>query len=90
ATSKAKIGGIIILISVPIAFIIGIIFTFTELRYYFYYHLMFLIQFLLFPFPIPHSAHVIVGGIFCLKAHDLINSVSKFKSMEPRKQLQPP
>jgi len=67
AMYKVKIGGIIILIAIPIGIIFGIVFT-IGLPYY--YGWSSILQFVLYPFPIPHSLHVIPGGIICLTASD--------------------
>jgi hypothetical protein len=71
ALFKVKIGGIITLISVPIALVIGIMLVLIEGDYYYYYQWLNVLQFILFPLPIPHSAHVIAGGIICLTATDI-------------------
>jgi len=70
AINKVKIGGIIILISIPIAFVIGIVLSTIGTPYYYYYQWIYVMQYVLFPFPIPHSAHIIAGGIICLTAAD--------------------
>jgi len=57
---KIKIGGIIILISIPLSFVIGFIVSPYITKYY----LMFLF------FSLPHIVFVIVGGILCLKSSD--------------------
>lgn len=71
ALFKVKIGGIITLIALPIALVIGIVLVFIEGDYYYFYQWMYILQYLLFPFPIPHSAHVVAGGIICLTATDI-------------------
>ncbi|NHJ19681.1 MAG: hypothetical protein EAX91_01970 [Candidatus Lokiarchaeota archaeon] len=70
ALYKVKIGGIITLISIPIAIVIGVILMLMEPYSYYYYWLNF-IQYVIFPLPIPHSLHVIPGGIICLTAKDI-------------------
>ena len=66
---KVKIGGTITLISIPIAIVVGILLTLGETSYY-YYQWIYVLQYVVFPLPIPHSAHVIAGGIICLVATD--------------------
>ena len=66
---KVKIGGTITLISIPIAIVVGILLTLGETSYY-YYQWIYVLQYEVFPLPIPHSAHVIAGGIICLVATD--------------------
>lgn len=70
AISKVKIGGAILLTSIPIAFVIGIILSFAQPYYYSYYNVLYVFQYILFPLPLPHSAHVIAGAILCLIASD--------------------
>ena len=70
AISKVKIGGAILLTSIPIAFVIGIILSFAQPYYYPYYNVLYVFQYILFPLPLPHSAHVIAGAILCLIASD--------------------
>ncbi|MFX0148186.1 MAG: hypothetical protein ACFE8E_10630 [Candidatus Hodarchaeota archaeon] len=62
AMYKVKIGGVIVLIAIPIAIIFGIVFTINQP-----YGWMSILG--LYP-PIPHSVHVIPGGIICLTASD--------------------
>jgi hypothetical protein len=71
ALFKVKIGGIISLTAVPIALVIGILLVLFEGGYYYYYQWIYILQFILFPLPIPHSIHVIAGGIICLTATDV-------------------
>jgi len=70
AISKVKIGGAILLTSIPIAFVVGIILSFAQPYYYPYYNVLYVFQYILFPLPLPHSAHVIAGAILCLIASD--------------------
>lgn len=71
AIFKVKVGGALLLTSLPISIVFGIILTMVQ-PYYYYSPLavMIVFQFILFPLPIPHSAHVIAGGILCLLASD--------------------
>lgn len=72
ALYKVKIGGIITLTSIPIAMVIGIVLQLMEpYYYYYYYYWIYIIQYILFPLPIPHSIHIIAGGIVCLTANDM-------------------
>ena len=64
-----KAGGGVILTAIPAAFVFGIIMASIS-GYPSYYVLIYLFQYLLFPIPIPHSIHVIPGGILCLTASD--------------------
>ena len=60
---KIKIGGIIILISIPLSLVLGTIIYFNP-------YTIFLILFtLLVPWP-PHSVCVIIGGILCVISSD--------------------
>ncbi|NHJ19680.1 MAG: hypothetical protein EAX91_01965 [Candidatus Lokiarchaeota archaeon] len=70
AMYKVKIGGIITLISIPIAIVIGIILQFTELHYYYYYYWLYLLEYMLAYTPYAYL-HVIPGGIICLTANDM-------------------
>jgi hypothetical protein len=70
AIYKVKIGGIITLTSIPIAIIIGVILLLTGPYYIYYYYWLNFIQYVVFPLPIPHSLHIIPGGIICLTAKD--------------------
>ncbi|NHJ19682.1 MAG: hypothetical protein EAX91_01975 [Candidatus Lokiarchaeota archaeon] len=67
ALSKVKIGGIITLISLPIAFVIGIA---MEPYYYTYYSTYPLLYMLIYGTPFGYL-HVIPGGIICLTASDV-------------------
>jgi len=64
-----KAGGGVILTAITAASVFGIIMASIS-RYPSYYVLIYLFQYLLFPIPIPHSIHVISGGILCLTASD--------------------
>jgi peptidoglycan/LPS O-acetylase OafA/YrhL len=57
-------GSIIILLSLPGTFLIGLIFS-PYWDFYFYF-----ITFVFVPIPLPHSILVIIGGILCLKSTD--------------------
>lgn len=73
AISKVKIGGVFILTSIPISLVIGILVSLTQSYPYYYpsfYNMVMVFQLILYPIPIPHSVHVIVGGILCLTASD--------------------
>lgn len=59
-----KAGSVIILISLPVTFLIGLIFS-PYWNYYLYF-----ITYIFVPFPLPHSVFVIIGGILCLKRLD--------------------
>ncbi len=73
AISKVKIGGVLILTSIPISLVIGVILSlFNPYPYYYpsFYGVVMIFQLILYPIPIPHSVHVIVGGILCLTGSD--------------------
>ena len=71
AMYKVKIGGALLLASLPVSIVFGIILTMIQPYYYYtLYAVITVFQFILLPFPIPHSAHVIAGGILCLLASD--------------------
>ena len=73
ATYKVKIGGIIVLISLPIAFVVGMLFRMLE-PYYYYYQWIYALQYLMFyPIPFIHFVHVLAGGIICLTASDEVD-----------------
>jgi len=55
-----KMGSMIILLSLPVTFLIGVIFS-PYLHFYLYF-----IAFIFIPIPLPHSVFVIIGGILCL------------------------
>ena len=59
-----KIGSMIILLSLPATFIIGLIYI-PYLDSY-----LFLIIYVFVPFPLPHSIFVINGGIMCFLSTD--------------------
>ena len=73
AISKVKIGGVLILTSIPISLVIGVILSLSQPSPYYYpsfYSVVMVFQLILYPIPIPHSVHVIVGGILCLTGSD--------------------
>jgi len=75
AISKVKIGGAIILTSIPVSLVIGVILSLfipNPYPYYYpsFYGVVMVFQLILYPIPIPHSVHVIVGGILCLTGSD--------------------
>ena len=74
AIYKVKIGGVIILTSIPISIGIGIILSLFigPFPYYYpsFYGVLMTIQLILYPIPFPHSVQVIAGGIICLVASD--------------------
>ena len=55
-----KMGSMMILLSLPVTFLIGVIFS-PYLHFYLYF-----IAFVFIPIPLPHSVFVIIGGILCL------------------------
>ena len=58
-----KFGSVIILLSLPVTFLIGLIFSP-------YWHLyLYFITFVFVPIPLPHSVFVINGGILCLMSY---------------------
>jgi hypothetical protein len=61
AIKKAKIGGTVILLSIPISMVSALFLLHTYLN---------LILNLLMPIPFPHSVFVIIGGILCLLSSD--------------------
>jgi hypothetical protein len=64
---KVKIGGLISLSSIPISLVIGIIISFNIPNYYYYIpYTLIVVEIILLPMPLPHSLHVIAGGILCL------------------------
>ena len=67
-----KAGGGVIITAIPAALVFGIIMVF--ITGYPSYYILSVFQYLLFPIPypipIPHSIHVIPGGILCLIASD--------------------
>jgi hypothetical protein len=66
AAFRVKIGGVVILTSIPISLVIGILLNFGP---YWYYPLM-VFLYLVLPFPFPHSVFVITGGILSLLSSD--------------------
>ena len=66
---KIKIGGAVILISIPISIVFTLILNFM-LEYIPYYTFQEISFFVLYPIPYPHSVFVIIGGILCLKSFD--------------------
>jgi len=71
--NKIKAGGGVILTAIPAAIVFGVIMNFMMnfiIGGYYYYTLFYVFQYILLPFPFPHSIHVIVGGILCLTASD--------------------
>ena len=68
---KVKIGGVVSLSSIPISIVIGIIISFTIPQYYYYIpYTLIVVEILLLPIPLPHSIHVVAGGILCLTGSD--------------------
>jgi len=59
-----KIGSVVILLSLPVTFLIGLMFS-PYWHFYFYF-----ITYVFVPIPLPHSVFVIIGGILCLKSSD--------------------
>ena len=55
-----KMGSMMILLSLPVTFLIGVIFS----PYWHFY--LYFIAFVFRPIPLPHSVFVIIGGILCL------------------------
>jgi hypothetical protein len=71
AVYKVKVGGSLLLTSLPVSIVFGIILAMVQPYYYYSpYAVITVFQFILLPFPFPHSAHVIAGGILCLLASD--------------------
>lgn len=66
AAFRVKLGGVVILTSIPISLVIGIL---LNLGPYWYYPLM-VFLYLVLPFPFPHSVFVITGGILILMSSD--------------------
>ena len=54
---NAKIGGVVILISIPLALIFSLFAIYA-------------IAFIIFPIPFPHSVLVIIGGILCVVSYE--------------------
>ena len=59
-----KISSMIILLSLPVTFLIGLIFS----PYWHFY--LYFIAFIFIPIPLPHSVFVIIGGILCFLSSD--------------------
>jgi len=65
---EIKIGGAVILISIPISIVyISILNFFLEYSLYNFYDI---VLFVIYPIPYPHSVFVIIGGIQCLMSFD--------------------
>ena len=62
---RIKIGGVVILISIPLSIIIVILLNLEILP-----QIAGLIALLLYPLPFPHSVFVVIGGILCLLGSD--------------------
>jgi hypothetical protein len=70
-TRNVKTGGILQLVSIPTALVIGfVLLTFGDYMYSIYNLIPFSMG-ILYPLPFPHSFHVISGGILCLTGSDI-------------------
>jgi len=67
---KVKIGGVVSLIVLPISLVIGFVLSHNVPYPYSPEFTVIVIEYLIIPVPLPHSIHVITGGIFCLLASD--------------------
>ncbi len=70
-TRNVKTGGILNLVSIPTAFVIGFVLLSTGDYMYSIYNIIPFAMGLLYPLPLPHSFHVISGGILCLTGSDI-------------------
>ncbi|MBY9016193.1 MAG: hypothetical protein KGD68_10915 [Candidatus Lokiarchaeota archaeon] len=70
---KIKMGGAVILLSIPISivFISALNFFLEYFTYYVPYYTSYnIVLIVLYPIPFPHSVFVIIGGIQCLMSFD--------------------
>ncbi|GAG62572.1 unnamed protein product, partial [marine sediment metagenome] len=69
-TRNVKTGGILNLVSIPTALVIGFVLLSISGVMYSIYNFIPFIMMIVYPLPLPHSFHVISGGILCLTGSD--------------------
>lgn len=70
-TRNVKTGGVLQLVSIPTALVLGFVLLTTGDYMYSVYNFIPFIMMMVYPFPLPHSFHVISGGILCLTGSDI-------------------
>jgi len=68
---NVKTGGVLNLVSIPTALVIGVVLYVMGGYIYSYYNFIPFIMVIVFPLPLLHSFHVISGGILCLTGSDI-------------------
>lgn len=67
---KVKIGGVVNLLVIPISIIIGVIMSYNLPYPYLPHFTVIVVEYLILPIPLPHSIHVVTGGLLCLMGSD--------------------